>query len=72
MHTIFYFVFACCFWVFFVFLFGYMSHLLHTSAVHITASLADEGNSAYCQSSGAHNIKIYKPMEISMKGSPQH
>ena len=22
-----------------------------------TASLADEGNSAYCQSSGAHNIK---------------
>ena len=24
---------------------------------HKTASLADEGNSAYCQSSGAHNIK---------------
>ena len=34
-----------------------MTHILHTSTVHKTASLADEGNSAYCQSSGAHNIK---------------
>ena len=34
-----------------------MSHILRTSTEHKTASLADEGNSAYCQSSGAHNIK---------------
>ena len=34
-----------------------MTHILHTSTVHKTASLADEGNSVYCQSSGAHNIK---------------
>ena len=34
-----------------------MTHISHTSTMHKTASLADEGNSAYCQSSGAHNIK---------------
>ena len=34
-----------------------MTHILHISIVHKTASLADEGNSAYWQSSGAHNIK---------------
>ena len=34
-----------------------MTHILRTSTLHKTASLADEGNSAYCQSSGAHNIK---------------
>ena len=34
-----------------------MAHILHTSTVHKTASLADEGNYAYCQSSGAHNIE---------------
>ena len=34
-----------------------MSHILHTSTVHKTASLADKDDSAYCQSSGAHNIK---------------
>ena len=34
-----------------------MTQSLHTSTVHKTASLSDEGNSAYCQSSGAHNIK---------------
>ena len=34
-----------------------MTHILHTSTVHKTASLADEGNSSYCQSSGAHNVK---------------
>ena len=33
-----------------------MTHILHKSTVHKTASLADEVNSAYCQSSGAHNI----------------
>ena len=35
-----------------------MTNILHTSTVHKTASLADEGNSAFCQSSGAHNIKL--------------
>ena len=34
-----------------------MSHISHTSTVHKTAPLADEGDSAYCQSRGAHNIK---------------
>ena len=34
-----------------------MTHILHTSTVHQTASLVDEGNSAYCQSSGAYNIR---------------
>ena len=34
-----------------------MTHILRTSTEHKTASLADEGNSVYCQSSGAHNIK---------------
>ena len=34
-----------------------MTHILHTSTVHKTVSLDDEGNSAHCQSSGAHNIK---------------
>ena len=33
------------------------SNILHTSTVHKSASLADEGNYAYFQSSGAHNIK---------------
>ena len=32
-------------------------HILQTSTEHKTASLADEGNSAYCKSSGAHHIK---------------
>ena len=36
-----------------------MSHILRTSTEYKTASLADEGNSAYCQSSGAHNIKTH-------------
>ena len=34
-----------------------MSNILRTSTEDITAPLADEGNYAYCQSSGAHNIK---------------
>ena len=34
-----------------------MTHILRTITEHKTASLADEGNSAYRQSSGAHNIK---------------
>ena len=38
-----------------------MSHILRTSTEHRTASLADEGNSAYCQSSGEHNnINLWK------------
>ena len=32
-------------------------HIFRMSTEHKTASLADEGNSAYCQSNGAHNIK---------------
>ena len=35
-----------------------MSHILRTSTEHKTASLADEGNSAYCQSSGAVMLKL--------------
>ena len=34
-----------------------MSQILYTSTMHKTASLADEGNYAYCQSRVAHNIK---------------
>ena len=49
-----------------------MTHILRTSTEHKTASLADEGNSAYCQSSCAHNIKHNKPMEINIERSPQH
>ena len=49
-----------------------MTHILRTSTEHKTASLADEGNSAYCQSSGAHNIKHILPMEINIERSPQH
>ena len=51
-------------------LFGYMTHILHTSTVHKTAaSLADEGNSAYCQSSGAHNIKhICNLWKLALRG----
>ena len=49
-----------------------MSHILQTSTEHITASLADESNYAYCQSRGAHNIKHIEPMEISIERSPQH
>ena len=49
-----------------------MTHILRTSAEHKTASLADEGNSAYCQSSGAHNIKHIQTMEINIERSPQH
>ena len=36
-----------------------MTHILRTSTEHKTASLADEGNSAYCQSSVTHNIKHF-------------
>ena len=36
-----------------------MTHILRTSTEHKTAPLADEGNSAYWQSSGAHNTKQY-------------
>ena len=33
-----------------------MTHFLRTGTEHKTASLADEGNPTYCQSSGAHNL----------------
>ena len=48
-----------------------MSHILHTSTVHKTASLADECNAAYCQSSSAHTLSRYKPMKVSIERSPQ-
>ena len=34
-----------------------MSHILRTSTEHKTASLADEGNSAYCQSAYKYKTK---------------
>ena len=34
-----------------------MTHILHTITVHKTTLLADEGNTAYCQTGGIHNIK---------------
>ena len=45
-----------------------MSHILRTSTEHKTASLADEGNSAYCQSSGAHNIKHININKLTLRG----
>ena len=49
-----------------------MSHILHTSTEHKTASLADDGNSAYIASLVAHTtLGIYKPMEINNERSPQ-
>ena len=49
-----------------------MSRILQTNTEHITTPLADEGNYAYCQSRGAHNIKHIEPMEISIERSPPH
>ena len=43
-----------------------MSHILRTSTEHKTASLADEGNSAYCQSGGAHNT--YNLWKLTLRG----
>ena len=37
--------------------FGWMPDILHTSTLHKTKSLAEVGNSAHCQSNGAHKIK---------------
>ena len=51
------FYFIIFYFCYFLNLFGYVTHILRKSTVHKTASLADEGHSAYCQSSGAHNIK---------------
>ena len=45
-----------------------MTHIIHTSTVHKTASLADEGNSAYCQSSGTHNIKHINLWKLTLRG----
>ena len=44
-----------------------MSHILRTSTEHKTASLADEGNSAYCQSSDAHNIKHINLWKLTLR-----
>ena len=46
-----------------------MTHILYTRTVHETTSLADEGNSAYCRSSGEHNI--YQPKAFSNNDSIQ-
>ena len=47
-----------------------MSHTLDKrSTVHQTLLLADESNSAYCQSSGAHNIKTHiKLCKLALRG----
>ena len=45
-----------------------MFHILRTSTEHKTASLADEGNSAYCQSSGAQNIKHINLWKLTLRG----
>ena len=45
-----------------------MSHILRMSTEHKTASLADEGNSAYSQSSGAHNIKHINLWKLTLRG----
>ena len=44
-----------------------MSHILQMSTEHKTASLADEGNSSYCQSSGAHNINTYNLWKLTLR-----
>ena len=50
-----------------------MTHILHTSTVHKTASLADEGAILHIASLVVHTtLNIYKSMEISIKRSPQH
>ena len=45
-----------------------MSHLLHTNTVHKTASIADEGNSEYCQFRGAHNINHINLLKLALRG----
>ena len=42
-----------------------MPHILHTSK---STSLTDEGNSAYCQSSGTHNIKHMNLWKLALRG----
>ena len=44
-----------------------MTCILYASIVHKTASQGDEGSSAYCQSSGAHNIK-HNLWKLTLKG----
>ena len=44
-----------------------MTDILHTRTVHKTASLAVEGNYAYCQSSCAHNVK-YNLWKLALRG----
>ena len=58
--------------VFVFFLLGLMSHILRTSTEHKTASLADEGNSAYCQSSGAANFFSYTVVIIVSRSHYQY
>ena len=49
-----------------------MTHILHTSTVHKTASLADEAILHIASLAAQHTtLNIYKPMEISIDRSPQ-
>ena len=45
--------------------------VLHLKYKHsaLCTSPEDKGNSAYCQSTCAHNINRYKPIEISIESS---
>ena len=45
-----------------------MTNILRTSTEHKTSSLADERNSAYCQSSGAHNSKHINLWKLTLSG----
>ena len=49
-----------------------MTHIIHTSTVHKTASLAEEGKILHIASLAAHTtLNIYKPMEISINTDAQ-
>ena len=45
-----------------------MCHTLHTTTMHQTASLANDGNSAYCQDT---TLNTKKTIEVSIESSPQ-
>ena len=44
----------------------------HRTQDHKTASLADEGNSAFASLAAHTTLNTYKPMEINIERSPQH
>ena len=49
-----------------------MTHILRTSTEHKTASIADEGNSAYCSLAVPTTLNTYKAMEFNIERSPQY